>query len=36
MMMRDLWPHFRDDYTMKVCHRMVTVDPQRALALAAG
>ena len=26
MMMRDVWPHFRDEYTQKVCYRMVTVD----------
>ncbi len=36
MMIRDVWPHFRDDYTQKVCYRMVTVDRERALALAAG
>jgi hypothetical protein len=36
MMMRDVWPHFRDEYTQKVCYRMVTVDRKRALALAAG
>jgi tetratricopeptide (TPR) repeat protein len=36
MMMRDVWPHFRDEYTQKVCYRMVTVDRARALALAAG
>jgi beta-lactamase regulating signal transducer with metallopeptidase domain len=36
MMMRDKWPHFRDEYTQKVCYRMVTVDRQRAMRLAAG
>jgi beta-lactamase regulating signal transducer with metallopeptidase domain/protocatechuate 3,4-dioxygenase beta subunit len=35
MLMRDVWPHFRDAYTERVCYRMVTVDPQRAIALAA-
>jgi hypothetical protein len=35
-MMRDVWPHFRDEYTQKVCYRMVTFDRERALALAAG
>ena len=35
-MMRDVWPHFRDDFTQKVCYRMVTVDRKRAQALAAG
>jgi beta-lactamase regulating signal transducer with metallopeptidase domain len=36
MMMHDVWPHFRDAYTQRVCYRMVTVDPARATALAAG
>ena len=35
MMIRDVWPHFRDDFTRKVCYRMVTVDRERALALAS-
>jgi hypothetical protein len=35
-MMRDNWPHFRDDYTQRVCYRMAFVDPGRALALAGG
>jgi len=36
MMMRDVWPNFRDNYTQRVCYRMVIVDPQRVMALAAG
>jgi len=36
MMMRDGWPHFRDVYTQRVCYRMVTVDPDRAMKLARG
>ncbi len=36
MMMRDAWPHFRDEYTERVCYRMVAVDPKRAKALAAA
>ena len=35
-MLRDNWPHFRDNYTQRVCYRMVSVDPKRAMALAAG
>jgi hypothetical protein len=35
-MMRDVWPHFRDEYTQKVCYRMVKLDRQRAMNLAAG
>jgi hypothetical protein len=34
MMMHDQWPHFRDDYTQRVCYRMVTVDPERAMKLS--
>ena len=33
--MCDVWPHFRDDYTQRVCYRMVTADEPRALALAS-
>lgn len=36
MMMRDHWPYFRDMYTQRVCHRMVTLDPDRAMRLARG
>jgi beta-lactamase regulating signal transducer with metallopeptidase domain len=36
MLMRDVWPHFRDEFTQRVCYRMVTVDPKRAKALAAS
>jgi beta-lactamase regulating signal transducer with metallopeptidase domain len=36
MTMRDVWPYFRDEYTQKVCHRMVTIDRDRAFALARG
>jgi beta-lactamase regulating signal transducer with metallopeptidase domain len=35
MMMRDAWPHFRDDYTQRVCYRMVSADEPQALALAS-
>jgi protocatechuate 3,4-dioxygenase beta subunit len=31
---KDHWPYFRDMYTQRVCYRMVTVDPERALNLA--
>jgi beta-lactamase regulating signal transducer with metallopeptidase domain len=34
MTMRDHWPYFRDDYTQRVCYRMMAVDPDRAKALA--
>ena len=33
-MMHDHWPYFRDMYTQCVCHRMVTIDKERALNLA--
>jgi beta-lactamase regulating signal transducer with metallopeptidase domain/protocatechuate 3,4-dioxygenase beta subunit len=33
-MMRDQWPHFRDDYAQRVCYRMAAVDPKRARAIA--
>ena len=36
MMMRDVWPHFRDEYIERVCYRMVSVDSKRAKALAAA
>jgi beta-lactamase regulating signal transducer with metallopeptidase domain len=36
MMIRDVWPHFRDEHTQKVCYRMVPVDPKRAMALVAA
>jgi beta-lactamase regulating signal transducer with metallopeptidase domain/protocatechuate 3,4-dioxygenase beta subunit len=32
--MHDHWPYFRDMYIQRVCHRMVTVDRERALNLA--
>lgn len=34
-MLRDQWPFFRDDYAQRVCYRMASVDPARALAIAA-
>lgn len=34
-MMRDQWPHFRDDYAQRVCYRMASVDAGRARAIAA-
>ena len=34
-MMRDVWPHVRDEYTQRVCYRMATADLPRALALAS-
>ncbi len=36
MMMRDQWPYFRDMYTQRVCYRMATLDPDRAMRLARG
>ncbi len=36
MMVPDVWPHFRDDYTQRVCYRMARVDLKRAEALADG
>jgi hypothetical protein len=33
-MMRDEWPHFRDDYAQRVCYRMAAVDADRARAIA--
>jgi hypothetical protein len=36
MMSLDSWPHFRDDYTQRVCYRMAAVDLERARKLAAG
>ena len=35
MMMRDVWPHFRDEYTQRVWYRMITADEPRAVALAS-
>ena len=35
-MMRDHWPYFRDMYIQRVCHRMVTLDRDRAMRLARG
>jgi hypothetical protein len=36
MMMRDRWPDFRDNYAMRVCYRMASVDRKRAHALAGA
>ncbi len=36
MMIRDVWPNFRDNYTQRVCHRMAAVDRDRALRLAGS
>ena len=33
-MMRDQWPYYHDTYAQRVCYRMVTLDPERALRLA--
>jgi hypothetical protein len=32
-MMRDEWPHFRDEYAQRVCYRMAAVDSARARAI---
>jgi beta-lactamase regulating signal transducer with metallopeptidase domain len=36
MMIRDVWPNFRDEFAERVCYRMVAADPERAKALAAA